>query len=910
MSILRNVLGVFCLLTSCATLLSAEPPTKSEESGPKTTVTAATPGAESTSHAKSSSGSTTTSSKSGKPPYSVVLKDAQAVPGVINVYKKGNRVFAELSSADYATEYIVLISIARGIGREPVLGGFSWIFGDDWVWKFRKVDDRVQVVRRNVRFRANKQSPEATAVKAAYTDSVLFSLPIITKGPKGGDLVDLNSIFMSDLPRISRFLPGFIFSSIKSTWASIKGFKDNLQLEVAATYSSSGRIEIDSIPDSRGATINVHYSLSRVPNTGYVPRLADDRVGYFVTVVKDYSKQSDRDQFVRYVNRWQLQKPPGASGTPTPPKKPIIFWIERTVPFAYRKPVREGIAEWNKAFEAAGWLNAIEVRQQPDDATWDPEDINYNTFRWITSDAGFAMGASRVNPYTGQILDADIIFDADFLLYWKREFETLDPHAIAAMTGGPRTRDAKGQATAELLLGAAPRYHACWLAHGMTRQMAVGAAAVQAEADPKKAAELQNKLIMQGLKETVMHEVGHTLGLRHNFKGSRYLSLKDLNDVQKVRQHGMVASVMDYNATNIVPKGMKQGDFFATTIGPYDMWAIQYGYKPLSGGTKGEVKELQKIAARSGEPALAYATDEDTTSISPDPDSNRFDLGKDSLEWARAQAKLVADVMPGLIDRMTKPGEDYTRARRAFNVLLSQHGSAMYFVTRYVGGYYTSRSHKGDKDAKPPLRPVEAAKQRAALNLVLDQVFGPKAYTFPAGIYAYLMPSNWQHWGVLYDSRRDLPLHEVVLMWQSRMLDHLLSSLTLERIYDAELVTPANQDVLTCAELLERMTKSIFAEVGTIKPGKYTPRRPAITSLRRNLQREYLRELSNLALGRTLAPADCQSIAGTELADLKTRIDAQLAAKVSLDGYTRAHLRETAQRIQKVLDARIMAVSP
>ena len=840
----------------------------------------------------------------------MVLKDAETIEGMINVYKKGNHAFAELTSADYGTEYIILISIARGIGQQPVLGGFSWIFGDDWVWKFRKVDDRVQVVRRNVRFRANKQSPEATAVKAAYTDSVLFSLPIITKGPKGGDLIDLNSIFMGDLPQISRFLPGFMFSSPKSTWASIKGFKDNLQLEVAATYASSGHIEIDSVPDSRGATINVHYSLSRVPDTGYVPRLADDRVGYFLTVVKDYSKKSDRDQFVRYVNRWQLQQPSGTSSGPTPPKSPIIFWLEKTVPFAYRKAVREGIEEWNKAFEAAGWLNAIEVRQQPDDATWDPEDINYNTFRWITSDAGFAMGASRVNPYTGQILDADIIFDADFLLYWKREFETLDPRAIAAMTGGPRTTDAKGQATAELLLGSAPRYHECWLAHGMTRQMAIGAAAVQAEADPKKAAKLQNQLIMQGLKETVMHEVGHTLGLRHNFKGSRYLTLKEINDVQKVRQDGMVASVMDYNATNIVPKGMKQGDFFSPTIGPYDIWAIQYGYTPLSGGTQGEVKELEKIAARSGEPALAYATDEDTTSASPDPETNRFDLGKDSLEWARAQSKLVAEIMPGLIDRMTRPGEDYTRARRAFNVLLSQHGSSMYFVARYVGGYYTSRSHKGDKDAQPPLRPVEVAKQRAALDLVLDQVFGPGAYVFPADIYAYLMPSNWDHWGVLYDVRRDLPLHEVVLMWQSRLLDHLLSSLTLERLYDAEIKTPANQDVLTCAELLERMTQSIFAEVGTIKPGKYTPRNPAITSLRRNLQREYLRRLANLALGRTSAPADCQSIAGSELANLKARIEAQLSAKVTLDSYTRAHLRETAQRIQKVLDSRITSYGP
>ncbi len=124
---------------------------------------------------------------------------------------------------------------------------------------------------------------------------------------------------------------------------------------------------------------------------------------------------------------------------------------------------------------------------------------------------------------------------------------------------------------------------------------------------------------MQGLKEVAMHEVGHTLGLRHNFKASTMLALEDINDPEKTKDTGLAGSVMDYTPVNIVPKGVTQGDYFSTTIGPYDMWAIEYGYKPLSGGTEGEVAELKKIAARSGEPGLAYATDEDTRGIDPDP---------------------------------------------------------------------------------------------------------------------------------------------------------------------------------------------------------------------------------------------------------------------------------------------------
>ena len=359
-------------------------------------------------------------------PHAQVLKDAKPVEGLIQLYSSGNNLFGELTPGDYSSEYIVLISIARGIGQNPLLGGMSWGFGDDWVWTFRKIDDRVHIVRRNVRFRANKNSPEERAVRNAYTDSVLFSLPIVTKGPKGGDLVDLTPVFMSDLPQISQVLSGFAFAANKSVWDSVKGFPNNVEIEVAATYASGGQQSFDSVADSRGVTINVHYSISRIPQTDYQPRLADDRVGYFVTVVKDYSKTGADDRFVRYINRWDL-KPADPSQPRSVPKQPIIFWVEKTVPFLYRKPISDGINEWNKAFERAGLVNAIEVRQQPDDASWDPEDINYNTFRWITASAGFAMGPSRVNPYTGQILDADIIFDSDFLESWKSTFETFTP---------------------------------------------------------------------------------------------------------------------------------------------------------------------------------------------------------------------------------------------------------------------------------------------------------------------------------------------------------------------------------------------------------------------------------------------------------------------------------------------------
>lgn len=905
---------IFCLallslpLASGATLRAADEPSKEGSAAAPAAGSAAATTGGSTSSSGSSGSSGGSSSSSKYPPFADVIKDSEQVDGLIRLHHKGTRLYAELSSSQFNKDFIVLISIARGIGKGQILGGMSWGFGDDWIWQFRKVDDRIQIVRRNVRFTAQKGSPEERAVDLAYTDSVLFSLPIATTSPSGAYVVELTPVFMGDLPQISSVLHGFSFSESKSSWASVKGFKDNMELEVAATYASSGSEDFDSIADSRGATINVHYSVSLLPQTGYQPRLADDRVGYFLTVLKDYSKKGQDDRFVRYINRWDLRKA-DPSADQSPPTRPIIFWLEKTVPFAYRKAIREGILEWNKAFEKAGFANAIEVRQQPESADWDPEDINYNTFRWITSSAGFAMGPSRTNQMTGQILDADIIFDADFLQYWKQEYELFTPASIAALTGGPL--DLKTY-QAELRKGNDANLHAhglgCELYHGLAREFALGSAVLAAR--PNSPAE-REKMIAQGLKEVTMHEVGHTLGLRHNFKASALLTLDELNDVQKTRDSGLTASVMDYAPANLMPKGASQGDYFSGTIGPYDMWAIEYGYKPLSGGTEGEVEQLKKIAARSGEPALAFSTDEDTRGIDPDPLSNRFDLGRDPVAYAKLRAQLISELWPKVVDEVTKDGEGYERARRAFGVLLANHGTAMYFASRYVGGLYVSRSHKGDANGKAPFTVVEPAKQREALALMEEQIFSDKPFNFPPELYNHLASSKWNHWGTNTPVRSDLAVHDVIAMWQERILSQLLSSLTLERIHDSELRVPSDQDALTTAELLERLTKAVFAEADKTAPGEYTNRKPAISSMRRNLQRVYLKRLGSLALGDSGAPQDCQTIAYAQLGALDGRI-AELLKKgdVKLDAYSSAHLNETSARIRKVLDAKISLHGP
>jgi len=395
--------------------------------------------------------------------------------------------------------------------------------------------------------------------------------------------------------------------------------------------------------------------------------------------------------------------------------------------------------------------------------------------------------------------------------------------------------------------------------------------------------------------------------------------MDEINDPEKNRTIGLTASIMDYTPVNISPKGKKQGDYFSRTIGPYDYWAIEYAYKPLPGGTEGEVAELAKIASRCTDPALQYATDEDANPpkpdplvVNPEPDPlvNRFDLSKDPIEFARWRVELINQLMPHLVDRAVEPGEGYDQARRAFMILLLEHSRAMEFVARDIGGVYVNRNHKGDPNARPPFVIVEAKKQREALEFLEQQVLGPEAYQFPPQLYNFLGASHWKHWGMKDLGRPDFPVHNFVLIMQNQVLTQVLAPITLSRLLDAEAKTPANEDAFTAAELLESLTGSIFRETDKLQAGKFTNRTPAISSLRRNLQQLYFEHLADLAMGNTGAPSDCQTVAATELKGLQVRLGRVLAGKAQLDAYSRAHLTDLFSRIRKVLDARINLQRP
>jgi len=849
------------------------------------------------------------------PKFEDVTRDLEAIKGYYTLYRKENRLLAEIPSDKLNRPFLLAMSCARG-----TYSGWMW---DDLLVQWTRVEKKLLLIEPEVRHRARPDDPLADSVKRNYTDSIVASVDIMTLGPSGGPVIDLFSLLAHRAPQFlgmmfMRFMLGGGMDPSLSKIHELKVFPSNLE------------IEIDLPPPGRGPITTVHYSVSELKETGYKSRLADDRVGYFLTSVKDYSKSAREDsRFVRFVNRWNLQKADPKLKL-SPPKEPIVFYIEKTVPVPFRRAVREGILEWNKAFEKIGISEAMVARQQTVDnefASLDPEDVRYNFFRWITSDRAFAMGPSRVDPRTGQILDADIIFDDSMIRAYiqdhrlmigeaararlspaMREFldarPSLDPlqkelppdrAAREAALAGLRERSAMG-----LLDGDGRKV--CSIGCGMLHQMALAQFADLTAAGDETLDKWPEEFINQVVKEIVMHEVGHTLGLRHNFKASSWRSLEDL----KFEAADTSGSVMDYNPVYIAADGKKQSRYVPGALGPYDFWAIEYGYAPLDGaGGDAEKAALEKIARRGAEKGLVYGTDEDLASS--DPLINVWDFGSDPLAYSIERIKLVDKVQEKLFDRAVRPGESYANARRAFMILLIERLEAAMRVTRHIGGHSVARDHRGDPGERPAAAPMGPAKQREALAFLRENVFSDRAYHLSPALLVRLGASRWRDWGGEFDSAVEFPVHDYILMVQRWAMLDVLNPETMQRVLDAEMRLPAEQDALTLPEVIETLTAAICSEIleGPKQGTKYTERKPFISSLRRNLQKEYFTQLIEISLEDGNSswgyPAVARTLAWRELKRLNERL-----AKVQVleaDRYSQAHLEESWQRIKKALDA-------
>jgi hypothetical protein len=851
------------------------------------------------------------------PDFTETVKGWTVHEGFLRLYrdeKRAAHLMAAVSAELLDTPFFLATSVAGG---SPDYAGWQW---EDKLVKFERLDKKLLLIELNTRQRATEGKPLAEVVRRTYADRMIASLDIESIGDGGEILVDLGGLLVGDY---STFFGSFALDSSVAR-LSHKVFPENVEL--AVTMPSYGD----------GTFVTIHYSISQLPPAEqYTARAADDRLGYFLTAIRDYTDGDVREgRMVRYVNRWKLEKADPELAL-SPPKEPIVFYVEKTVPIAYRRAVIEGIEEWNKAFEQIGIVGAIDVRQQTETqfADLDPEDVRYNFFRWITSETPFAMGPSRVDPRTGQILDADIIFDDSMLRGYMDDYSVKIREAPKKMLTGPmaerlrqhpeqhpliaaglsgydpvmeRARVLVRELAAELP-NAKPAAEPvdrrrdgegarCRIADEVPHQLAMARLALATMGKPG----LEEQFLSEVVKETVMHEVGHTLGLRHNFKASSMLSLDTINS--KAKPQALSASVMDYHPINIsMVEGQPQGHFLSTTLGAYDMLAIRYGYALLEEGSD----ELKAIPTEMAKQGLPYGTDEDTGS--PDPLITRWDLGDDPVKFADYRLAMVKALWKDLEKRAVNDGESYSRLRRALDMTIFELGQAGNFVALNVGALSFARDHRGDPNARPPIQVVPAAEQRRALSWVCENVFAPDAFEISPELLSKAAASRWSHWGSTdWSASLDYPLLDRISQVQTWTLFFVTGDETLARVWENELRASADEDALTLPELFDALEAAIFAELDTPKANS-TARDPAISSARQNLQDAYVRRLIGIALGNGVSPAVANKLAWARLGGLEKKFSAVI--KRNLDPYTKAHLESLFQKSKQARTAEYVHIA-
>ncbi|HEY0858397.1 MAG TPA: zinc-dependent metalloprotease [Albitalea sp.] len=846
----------------------------------------------------------------GLRPFADVIKDARRIDGLFALWQRDDKVWLELKTSDLGQPFFLSPKARSGIGEGRFYGG---LMGDELVVEFRRVHNSLQLLAKNTEFVAQADTPAGRAVDAAFSPSLLASTSVLSQPhpERQTFLVEANALFVNDMLGLGTQLQrtyrqGYSLDSRNSAITGVRATPDLVVIETLNHYAtgsiqspSAGMAGVSpsvprSLADPRSLFMGLHYSLARLPEQPMAPRKADARVGYFTSAVMDFTDDLSRTPRQRFVNRWRLDKKDPAAPL-SEPVKPITFWLDRTIPEKYRAPITAGVLEWNKAFERIGFKNAIRVEVQPDNADWDTLDFGRASIRWMTNSSPTfgAIGPSHVDPRTGEILDADIGVES----LSSRNQRALRAQVLtsrAAVSADGPDHDAHAHAPDTNWKGRAVAF--CEFGDQAAEQLSYALDVLEARGDLDPASPEAEKYVYDYLKDVTMHEVGHTLGLRHNFRSSRIYTDKQLSDPVFTAANGITGSVMEYAAVNLAAPGTPKDKLpaaFNTTLGPYDYWAIEYAYKPLPAAR--ESAELEKIAARSADPLLAYGTDEDNF-LGVDPESLQFDLGSDVVAFAKKRVGIARDLLARQEGRQLAADQDYSVLRRSVSFALRDMGRAASALTRQIGGVRTLRDHAGS--GRDPLLPVPAAEQRAALDILASGFLSADSFKISPALQRRLAIDYQERTDAVFRGEAapttDFSLASQVIELQRGVIGKLLSDSVASRLLDSESKSP--KDALRLSELYTRLDKSVWSELAT---------QSDIPPLRRELQREHVNRLAGMLLRPSdLSRADTRSLMRAQAKALLTRLDAASKRK-NLGPEARAHLQDSADTLSQALAAKL-----
>ena len=648
----------------------------------------------------------------------------ELIEGLFDIYyeTEEDTYYTIVNEEDLSKEFIYFYYIISGAQAGGASGGDM---GDSSVLEFRKFKDDLALYKKNTIFNYDQSNNISKSTLTNILESFVGRFEVkINEEDKY--LINIDKLFLGEMlvgltpPKEYAEYYSLILGRIddKKTYISrVKNYPKNTSIEVTyGFFNPSPKASVDAVPDARYSSIVARHMFVEMPDSDYEPRVADQRIGYFSTKITDLSTY-DYFKGKDLINRWRLiKKDPSAELSE--PVNPIVFWVENSTPEEIKPFVVEAIELWNIAFEKAGFKNAVVAKIQPDDAEWDAGDVQYNVIRWASTPSPrySGYGPSVANPRTGEMIAADIVQEFNSISY------------------GYRLRKIWGY---------------------------------DEENDP----------LRQWIVSLTLHEIGHTLGLRHNFKASWLYDATEIHD-KRITGNNHIGSVMDYDPINIAPEGVQQGNYFPTEPGPYDIWAITFGYTQEMSDA-----DRESLLAQSTKPEFIFGTDDDAMGSpggNTDPRNKRYDMSSDPITYTVQRLQIIDNKINELPEIFNEPGSTYTELKATFDSLLRDKGRFAESIAIQIGGVYSNRLVVGQESGMTPFEVVPYKEQKRAMKALNEHLFANDAFVFSPEILKLLQSEKR---AASYGNSDDDPkVHDRVLRMQTSALSFILHPRVMKRL--------------------------------------------------------------------------------------------------------------------------------